>query len=50
MGSSNGRMLKNYHQMAIKSIFKDQECLKPPFGKGDLGGFQAVIKSPLTPL
>jgi hypothetical protein len=24
--------------------------LKSPFEKGDLGGFQAVIKFPLTPL
>jgi hypothetical protein len=28
------RMLKNYHQMIIQSILKDQECLKSPFGKG----------------
>jgi hypothetical protein len=36
--------------MLIQSILKDQECLKSPFGKGGFRGFQAVKKSPLTPV
>jgi len=39
-------MLKNYHQMVIKSILKNQLCLKSPFDKGGFKGiFFQVIKT-----
>jgi hypothetical protein len=48
MASSNlrfsipGRLLKNYHQMVIQSILKNQKYLKSPFVKG---GFRRISGS-----
>ena len=46
----SSRLLKNYHQMVIQSIFKDQECLKSPFGKGRFKGISGSYKIPPNPL
>ena len=40
------RLLKNYHQMVIKSILKNQEYLKSPFGKGGFRGISSSYKIP----
>ncbi len=42
-------MLKNYQQMVIQSILKDQECLKSPFGKGGFSGISGSYKIPPNP-
>jgi hypothetical protein len=41
--------LKNYYQMVMQSIFKDQESLKSPFGKGGFRGISVSYKIPPTP-
>jgi hypothetical protein len=42
-------LLKNYYQMVIQSILKDQECLKSPFGKGGFRGISVIYKIPPYP-
>jgi hypothetical protein len=45
-----GRLLKNVIRWPGRTSSKIMLASSPPLKKGTLGGFQAVIKSPLTPL
>jgi hypothetical protein len=47
---TSSKLLKNYLQIEIQGLMENQGFQSPPLKKGDLGGFQTLRKSPLTPL
>jgi hypothetical protein len=47
---TSSKLLKNYIQIEIQGLMENQGFQSPPLKKGDLGGFQTLRKSPLTPL